>query len=250
MTTGFARGDRNWSEDVDLVALAASTLEAHDHLVQRNTGWLFHRDSEFTILPQIASVEPLPDGGVHTVTTVQVNHPVLAPDGVFEYQHATGDSLAEAIRNGFSQWVTLDFVTLLDALQPNPKSCTTLQMEFPATDRQPARKRRAVLGPVSYARSEPAAEACATDGEAHPFCPCCLLTNSYDAFRSLIESDRFCCLRLFAQRLQDGTPGADCRVNGEDWEPGAEALRLYVRTWPPGGFEFRKQLVVLQKMDG
>jgi hypothetical protein len=57
-----------------------------------------------------------------SVTTVQVNHQALAWDGVFKYQHATGDSMAEAIRSGFSEWVTLDFVTLLDALQPNPKS--------------------------------------------------------------------------------------------------------------------------------
>jgi hypothetical protein len=39
---------------------------------------------------------------------------------------------------------------------------------------------------------------------------------------------------------------ADCRVNGEDWSAGAEALRAYVTRWPDRGFEFRKQYVVIQ----
>jgi hypothetical protein len=42
-------------------------------------------------------------------------------------------------------------------------------------------------------------------------------------------------------RDEDGTPGADCRINGEDYESGMEALRSYVATWPEAGLEFRKQ---------
>jgi hypothetical protein len=37
-------------------------------------------------------------------------------------------------------------------------------------------------------------------------------------------------------------------VNGEDWEKGAQALREYAKTWPPAGYEFRKQYVVLQTL--
>lgn len=47
-------------------------------------------------------------------------------------------------------------------------------------------------------------------------------------------------------RDADGTPQADCRVNGENWEPGAQALREYARTWPEAGFEFRNQSVIWQ----
>ncbi len=54
--------------------------------------------------------------------------------------------------------------------------------------------------------------------------------------------------RLFAAREQDGTPLADCRVNGEDWAHGAQALRKYAITWPAAGYEFRKQYVVLQSI--
>ena len=113
-----SKDGRSWSEEVDVVALAATTLARHEHAVERQGGWLHHAESGFAIVPRIVTFEPVPDGGVHTVTTVQVNHPALAPDGVFEYQHATGDGLGEAISSGFSQWAELDFVPLLDALQP------------------------------------------------------------------------------------------------------------------------------------
>src|SRR5206468_4947721 len=67
-------------------------------------------------------------------------------------------------------------------------------------------------------------------GDAHPFCPCCLLTRSLEAFRELIEDDGFYGLRLYAMRDEQGIPQADCRVNGDDWEKGAQALRDYVKT--------------------
>jgi hypothetical protein len=38
---------------------------------------------------------------------------------------------------------------------------------------------------------------------------------------------------------------ADCRVNGEDWLAGADALRAYVATWPDRGLETRKQYVLI-----
>ena len=81
--------------------------------------------------------------------------------------------------------------------------------------------------------------------ESHEFCPCCLLTNSFSAFKELIEARQFYGLRLFAARDENGFPQADCRVNGEDWAEGCEALRKYVTTWPGEGYEFRKQYVVL-----
>ena len=80
----------------------------------------------------------------------------------------------------------------------------------------------------------------------HPFCPCCLLTNTFETFEPLIESDRFFAIRLLAMRNGDGSARADCRVNGEDWEAGQQALCDYAGTWPDAGFEVRKQYVVVQ----
>jgi hypothetical protein len=121
-------------------------------------------------------------------------------------------------------------------------------MSFPAKDGQPARDRRVILGPVMHFMETPPANN-TTNEDAHPFCPCCLLTNSFPAFKELMESDRFGGVRLFAARDEDGTPQADCRVNGDDWEPGAQALREYAKTWPEAGYEFRKQYVVLQNFE-
>jgi hypothetical protein len=237
-------------EEVNTVDLAATVLEQRGHTVTNARTHLVHPDSGFTILPQLVEVRPLDDGGVQSVTTVQVNHPVLAPSGLFEYQHSTGDTLAHSISRGFDQWVQLDFFTLLDALLPLPKACMSMVLEFPARDGKPARARRAVFGPVGHLRArEPKSEVGAGPDE-HPFCPCCLLTRSFEAFRELLEGDDFVGLRLFAMRSPDGAPEADCRVNGEECEPGKAALREYVSTWPDAGVEFRKQYVVLQNHEG
>jgi hypothetical protein len=56
------------------------------------------------LTPQFVGLNPLEQGGVRTVTTIQVNHPQLVPEGVFEYQHSTGDSTAESILKGFEEW--------------------------------------------------------------------------------------------------------------------------------------------------
>jgi Family of unknown function (DUF6348) len=249
----FVRGEKKWTQDFDVIDIAASVLKEHGELIKREKTWLVHKASQFTLMPQLVSFKPLDSGGVQTATTIQVNHPVLVPDGLFEYQHSTGNTMADSICKGIKQWVQVDFAPLLDALQAKPASCTAMEMSFPAKDGKPARIRRAVLGPVMHFMQKPPAGQ--TDGgkesnpDEHPFCPCCMLTNSFSAFKELMEGDQFCGLRLFAARGEDGAPQADCRLNGDDWEPGAQALREYVKTWTPAGYEFRKQYVVLQNFD-
>jgi hypothetical protein len=245
----FETAGRSWTEEVNLVDLAAAVFKERGYLVTNEKTWLLHSDSGFTILPQVVEIQPLDNGGVRTVTTMQTCHPTLSPTGVFEYQHSAGDSIADSISNGFDQWVQTDFVPLLDALQPQPETCTTLVMEFPAKGAKLARVRRAVLGPVAHFMQQQPNKPEESAPEEHPFCPCCLLTQSFEAFRDLIEGEGFYCLRFFAARDTEGSPQADCRVNGEDWERGAQALREYVRTWPPAGYEFRKQYVVLQTIE-
>jgi hypothetical protein len=141
---------------------------------------------------------------------------------------------------------------LLEAARATPKHCMTIAMSSPGKDGTPQRHRRAILGPVSHMKANPAATKSATarnaaeDAEQHEFCPCCLLTRSFDAFKPLLESHGFYAMRLFAARNESGDAMADCRVNGEDWPDGVPALQKYVTTWSASGFEFRKQYVVLQ----
>ena len=183
----FSTGNRSWTEEVNLVRLAAEEFKKHGYPIVSEKTWLEHTDSGFVILPQLVAIQPLDGGGVRTATTMQTNHPKLAPDGVFEYQHSAGNSIADAIAKGFNQWLQTDFVPLVDALRPKPESCTALEMAFPAKDGKPARVRRAVLGPVAHFMQDPPGEAGQSASEKHQFCPCCLLTNSFEAFREYIE---------------------------------------------------------------
>ena len=63
-----------------------------------------------------------------------------------------------------------------------------------------------------------------------------------------MEDTGFFGIRFFAVRDEQGVTEADCRVNGEDWAVGAEALRKYAATWPGAGYEFRKQYVILHTL--
>jgi hypothetical protein len=204
-----------------------------------------HPETGFILFPQLVEFQPLDDGGVRTTTTVQVNHPVLVPEGIFEYQHSSGDSTEESIRQGFDDWMRTDFLPLIDSSQPEPRLCTSMKMSFPTKNGGAERVRRAVFGPVMHLRENPPPKE-AEESEEHPFCPCCMLTNSLETFKELFEAEGFIGLRMFAARTPDGGAEADCRVNGVDWEKGAVALRNYAATWAPAGYEIRKQYVVIQ----
>lgn len=243
----FARGEHKWEEQADLVALLIAALEGSGFAVSAHEGkWLEHGESEYRLLPQIASFQPLDKGGIRTVTTIQVHHPTLVPEGIFEYQHSIGDDTQAAIRKGFDQWVRTDFMPLLDATLTQGEFCTNLVMTLPEAEGRPKRTRRAVLGPIAHYRTDPPAS---DPEEEHPFCPCCLLTRSFLAFKELFEADKFFGVRLFALRDAEGVPGADCRVNGEDYQIGVDALKSYAEGWPPAGYEFRKQYVIFQTVE-
>jgi Family of unknown function (DUF6348) len=259
--TAFAKAGETWSESFDLIELLASVVRERGIEVRKQGSALELVDSHFVLLPQLAYLQPLEKGGVRTATTIQFRHPTLVPDGCFEYQHSTGDNLQAAFHSGFDQWAQMDLVTLLDSLREMPASCTTLKFEHPKRNGMPGIFRRAVLGPFIQFREESGpfdreAALCSethTEGavcEGDDFCPCCFLTRSFEVFKRHIESDRFYGLRFYAARNRGGVPMADCRVNGEDWEEGAAALRRYVLSWPEMGFEFRKQYVVLHSPQG
>lgn len=244
-TVELSNGNREWTEELDLFALAATALMKFDHAVKPGDGCIIHQDTGLFILPQIVNFHILDDSSVRAATTIEIHHPSWGEQsGIFEYQHTAGSSLNEAILNGFEQWTQTDFVAILDSLQTHPASCMMMQMELPSHGDVSARNRRIILGPVMHYTSRPAANT-ATD-EEHAFCPCCLFTNSLTAFQDLLESDRLYGIRLYASRDADGICQADCRVNGEDWPTGVQPLTQYAERWPDRGLEFRKQYVIIQ----
>lgn len=150
--------------------------------------------------------------------------------------------MAESFRSGIENWADLDLLVILDSHEDMPKESLSMQMNALAFVVKKGTSRRLLMGPTSHLAQNPLPE----DTDEHPFCPCCLFTNSIDAFKILIESELYIGIRLFAARNTDGSVAADCRVNGEDYEAGAQALMRYAESWPQRGLEFRKQYAVIQ----
>jgi hypothetical protein len=239
----FEADDDETDIELDVAAALADALE--------RAGIAAHRDEGRLTLDDGLVLQPLfleahaHDDYWQTVTTLQCNHTELLPDGVFEFQHATGHDLHASILRGFEQWVALDLAAVLDALRDTPERSMT--MRFDLAD---GRGRRAVFGPFArYCARKPAPGSEAAE-EAEKFCPCCLFTNSLSAMQTLLERDGSIGLRMFAACSADGEALADCRVNGIDFPEGAEALRAYVANWPAHeGYQFRKQYVILHDID-
>jgi hypothetical protein len=239
LRAAFSNVERTWEESVDLVTCMRDALTSLGHACSAKRGWVELPDG-LSVLPQVVSIHPLEGGGAKTVSTVQTSHDLLAPKGVFEYQHATGSDLKHSFADGFKGWAQLDLPVFLDALRQTAETCMFLS--FGKAKEQRHRHRRVVLGPTSHAVQQSGEQG----EEDHPFCPCCLFTNCHAAFEDLLAAEHFCGIRLFAMRNAKGEIEADCRVNGEDWNVGKEALLKYGEEWPQRGFEYRKQYVAIQ----
>ena len=241
MRVAFANAQKRWEETDDLVTSLAATLNSLGHPASPRHEWL-ELESGFSLLPQIVKVEPIHEGGVNTVTTIQIAHPSLVPDGVFDFQHASGKDLRASLAAGFKSFAEFDLPVFLDALRETAKDCTYMIM---SPDREAESSatpdRRLVLGPPLQMVQRTARVA----GE-HDFCPCCLFTNSLPAFDDLVKDRGFYAIRLFVVRDAAGDIEADCRVNGIDRPSGAEALVKYAQSWPDRGLEYRQQYVCIQ----
>ena len=238
-----------WIDIVDQVAVVLSEIGVE---AERRDDDL-HLSDGLVLSPRGLSVHVRDTGSVQTVTIVWVRHPIVFPAPLFENQHGAGEDLASSLQSGFIGWRDLDLPALRDALRDEPKECTIMDMAFPEEEGRPARRRRIVLGPPGrYVLGPAAGDKAPSCGEEHSFCPCCLTTRSFDAFKPLMEADETFGVRLYAARTNDGAASANCRINGGDYEAGAEALRAYVGTWaqhdPP--LEYRKQYVVYQTLPG
>jgi hypothetical protein len=241
--TAFANGQRSWLEEADTLDILAGVLESRGSRFERGKGRL-DLDNGLVLRPQFVRLQPRDDGFVHTVSTVEVNHPELCPNGAFEYQHALDQTTADSLRKGLEGWADTDLPVFMDALRLEPQDCTSRIKYVPATSSVPARRREILFGPPFHAVTRKVRDS----GEQHDFCPCCLLTNCLDTFNDKLEAAEFCGIRLFATRDQQGVAEADCRINGVDWAPGAEALRRYVGRWPDHGLEYRKQFVIIRTL--
>ena len=247
----FTRGKKSWEEAVNAIDCLSDALRrgpgGQSFSFQAHKSWI-ELDGGFIIMPRFLSFQPLDQGGVQTVTTIEVSNPAGIPPGVFEFQHSTGDNVQDSFVKGFESWMQTDLPVFMDALLDQPKRCTYLNIESPSEGAGGSKQRRVVLGPVAHLVPKPLRplKPEAQPNEEHPFCPCCLFTRTGDIWKQKIADGGFYGVRLFALRGPDGEAEADCRVNGLDWPEGKRALVDYANTWPDLGLEFRKQYIVLQ----
>jgi hypothetical protein len=103
------------------------------------------------------------------------------------------------------------------------------------------------LGNVWHYVANPAP---AVDGPAgeHPFCACCFLTKNFETFKPYVEDDGHHAIRFYAAHGIDAAASADCRINGDEFEPGKDSLRRYLASWPGDGIEIRKQDVFVHTL--
>jgi hypothetical protein len=231
ISVAFSNDESEWTEELNVIDCLEKAVIAGGYVIrEKSAEWLI-LDNDLMLHPQIFDFQMLEGRSTLRVsTTIQVCHPTLIPQGLFEYQHCYGDTLNQAIDSGYSSWVKTDLRTLSEALNDQLEFCTSMEMVLPEQGDQDAFTRRIIFGPVSHYVETPVDEQ-----EEHPFCPCCLFTNSIEAFKPLLHRQDFVALRLFASRDSEGQLSADCRINGSDFQEGIEALIEYVKSWPMKG---------------
>lgn len=233
----------------DLVEILVESLQAEGIACERQGEWVCVEGWWFG--PRFVSLDVKDYGKVGTCTTIQACHPDLCPDGVFEYQYSIPMlDILETLRGAFYMWIRFDLPVFRTTVS-KAADCMSMEMKFPEKDNGLPRSRQVVFVPTWRYLSDPP-EACSGDAsdacaDEHEVCDCCLFTNSLERFKVLLEQDGFYALRFFAARDEDGSVSTDCRLNGEDWAEGAQALADYAATWQ-SGYEFRKQLVVIRTL--
>ena len=226
--------------DPALLALLGTVLSAEKIAFTVQPAYL-RLESGICLTITAIEQKPLAEQRVKTCTSIFAWHPQYFAEGMSEYQHALGSDESAAMTEGIQNWVRMDLLTLIDAVADYPQHCTVIELNTASAEQQQQRYRQVILGPVAHLASLPEKKK-----EEHPFCPCCLFTESMPAFHDLLQTERFLGVRLFASRDQQGQAAADCRVNGEDFAAALPLLTAYVEKWPQRGLEFRKQLIVVR----
>lgn len=100
--TAFANADGSWTEDIDAVAALDASLRRNGHFPVMSDALVMLPELDLAMMPLVVGgIQPRPEGGVQTVTTVQLSHPTLLPSGIFEFQHAIGVNTSAALERGF-----------------------------------------------------------------------------------------------------------------------------------------------------
>jgi len=174
----FQNGERSWTEEFDIVAALETILTQREFEFARDGNALRLNISGYELRPIMIAFRPLDRGGSSTTSIVRVSHNEMLPEGLFEYQHSTGETIEKSLAAGLEQWANLDLPVLLDAAQPKPSACMAMHMTREKSDEHLPLHRRVLFGPVGHLMTQPPA---AVENEEHPYCACCLFTRSIES---------------------------------------------------------------------
>ncbi|HCL42778.1 MAG TPA: hypothetical protein DIC54_00415, partial [Pseudomonas sp.] len=85
-------------------------------IASRVDGGALLLDSGLRLTPHAMAAHARDNGGWQTSTVIEIEHPVLFADGLFEYQHANGADEQASLLSGFQTWVRVDLATLQTAI--------------------------------------------------------------------------------------------------------------------------------------
>jgi hypothetical protein len=231
--------------------------------VLKEAGFNAHSFGDMVLLPsglrlQVALLEThnlaalhVAEGRVATATRIVAFNDTCFPAGLPELQHATGVDAVHAMAAGFAAWAQSALVTLEDVVRSGlgagVRDSTLLAISYPAQHDGEARVYQAILGPIVHVGAdEEEASGAEWPADGDELCPACMTTRIQDALREHLSAVVCTGIGLLAVRDTEGALAADCRINGERFEPGVARLLAYAQSWPARGFEYRQQYVVIR----
>ena len=213
-----------------------------------NDKWIHVKDNGYYLLPLLINFSHDEDSGFKMYATIQVHHKEIFPDGIFEYVYPQEQAvdLVDGLFDLFRTWVDLDWETLTDCL--NLKNSKYMSVEIELKDVVKHIFYGSVLSYPNVDSEKLKAKGIDPDPYIDDFCPCCLFTNSMEAFDDQIkDTEKNYAIRLFAMKDANGKIKADCRINGEEYPQAEEYLKKYASTWKDCDIiKFRKQYVIIR----
>lgn len=213
----------------------------------RHDKWVIHEPTGYMFSPNLFQVQGTIDEDVSTGTTVEILHPKLFPDGIYEYQYSFAkDGVFDSMVQGFELWIDSDVTVLFASIEDKPEQFMYLTMDTPP-DEDTQIHRQVIFGNVMrYGGTKTEDNPEKNSDTEHDFCPCCLFTQNIELFGPLLKTNKNYAVRLFVSRNDEGETDADCRLNGDEWEEAKPKLKAYADTWKGEGMEFRKQYVIIK----
>ncbi|BBM45643.1 DUF6348 family protein [Leptotrichia trevisanii] len=219
-----------------------------------NNKWIYVKDNGYYLLPLLINFYYDENNELKMSATIQIHHKEIFPNGIFEYVYPQqkAENAIDGLFELFETWVDLDWLTLCDCLKFEKSEYMSMRIDL---DKEKIKSKHVFYGPVlSYPNfdvEEAKSKGIDIDPYIDEFCPCCLFTNSMEAFDEQIkDTSQNYAIRLFAMKNPDGEIDADCRINGEEYPQAEKYLKNYTKTWKKCDImKFRKQYVIIRNVE-